>query len=55
MSYYSWNLGITTNNLVEAYALYQGALLAQDYQLSHIIVIRDSKNRSEEYKVEKNH
>jgi hypothetical protein len=30
--------------LAEAYALYQGALLAQDRQLSHIIVIGDSKN-----------
>jgi ribonuclease HI len=41
---YSWNLGVTTNNMAEAYAMYQGALLAQDRQLSHIIVIGDSKN-----------
>jgi ribonuclease HI len=41
---YSWNLGVTSNNMVEAYAMYQGPLLAQDRQLSHILVIGDSKN-----------
>jgi ribonuclease HI len=41
---YSWNLGVTTSKLVEAYALYQGSLQAQDRQLNHIIVIGDSKN-----------
>jgi ribonuclease HI len=41
---YSWNLGVTTNNMAEAYAMYQGVLLAQEQKLSNIIVIGDSKN-----------
>jgi ribonuclease HI len=41
---YSWNLGVTTNNMAEAYAMYQGVLLAQERKLNNIIIIGDSKN-----------
>jgi ribonuclease HI len=41
---YSWNLGITTNNLAEAYALFKGAQLAQERQLNQLIILGDSKN-----------
>jgi ribonuclease HI len=41
---YSWNLGVTTTNMAEAYAMYQGVLLAQEQKLNNIIIIGDSKN-----------
>jgi hypothetical protein len=41
---FSWNLGKTSNNMVEAYAIYQGILLAQEQQLKHITIVGDSKN-----------
>jgi ribonuclease HI len=41
---FSWNLGVTTNNMAEAYTMYQGVLLAQERKLSSIIIVGDSKN-----------
>jgi ribonuclease HI len=41
---YSWNLGITTNNLAEAYAIFKGAQLAQERQINQLIILGDSKN-----------
>jgi ribonuclease HI len=41
---YSWNLGVTTNNMAETYAMYQGVLLDQERKFNNIIVIGDSKN-----------
>jgi hypothetical protein len=40
---FSWNLGKTSNNMVEAYAVYQGILLTQEQQLNHITIVGDSK------------
>jgi ribonuclease HI len=36
---YSWNLGVTTNNIAEAYAMHQGVLLDQEQKLINIIVV----------------
>jgi len=41
---FSWNLGINTNNMEEAYAMYQGVLLVQEQQLNSITIVGDSKN-----------
>jgi ribonuclease HI len=40
---YHWNLGLATNNQAEAYALYQGLLLAKNRGIHAISVIGDSK------------
>jgi ribonuclease HI len=40
---YHWNLGLATNNQVEAYALYQGLLLTKSRGIHAISVIGDSK------------
>jgi ribonuclease HI len=40
---YSWNLGITTNNLAEAYAIFKGAQLAKERQINQLIILGDSK------------
>ena len=40
---YSWNLGITTNNLAEAYAIIKGAQIAKDRQINHLIILGVSK------------
>ena len=40
---YSWNLGITTSNLAEAYAIFKGAQLAQERQINQLIILGDSK------------
>jgi ribonuclease HI len=40
---FSWSLGTTTNNQVEAYALLQGLLLAQQQGLDSISILGDSK------------
>jgi hypothetical protein len=41
---FSWNLGINSNNMAEAYAIYQGILLVQEQQLNRITIVGDSKN-----------
>jgi ribonuclease HI len=41
---FSWNLGINTNNMEEAYAMYQGVLLVQEQKLNSITIVGDSKN-----------
>lgn len=40
---FSWRLGTTTNNQVEAYALYQGLILAQSQCIESISVLGDLK------------
>jgi ribonuclease HI len=40
---FHWSLGIATNNQVEAYALYQGLLLAKILSIHSLSVIGDSK------------
>jgi ribonuclease HI len=40
---FHWNLGIATNNQAEAYALYQGLLLAKILNIHSLSVIGDSK------------
>jgi ribonuclease HI len=42
ISYYAWGLGTATNNIVEAYALYEGLKLAKVCNISHIKVFGDS-------------
>jgi ribonuclease HI len=39
---FHWNLGIAINNQVEAYALYQGLLLAKRRNIHSLLVIGDS-------------
>jgi hypothetical protein len=41
---FSLNLGINSNNMAEAYAIYQGIMIAQVQQLNCITIIDDSKN-----------
>jgi ribonuclease HI len=41
---FSWNLGIASNNMVEAYVLYQGLLLMEVDQINQITIVGDSKN-----------
>jgi hypothetical protein len=41
---FSWNLGIASNNVVEAYVVYQGLLLMQEDQINQISIVGDSKN-----------
>lgn len=41
---FSQNLGNTSNNMVESYAVYQGILLAWEQQLNHITIVGVSKN-----------
>jgi ribonuclease HI len=40
---YSWNLGITTNNAAEAYALLKGTQIARERQIKKLTIIGDSK------------
>jgi ribonuclease HI len=40
---YSWNLGMTTNNSAEAYALLKGAQIAKVRQINELIILGDSK------------
>jgi ribonuclease HI len=40
---YSWNLGTTTNNSAEAYALLKGTQIAKERQINKLIIIGDSK------------
>jgi ribonuclease HI len=40
---FHWSLGIATNNQAEAYALYQGLLLAKILSIHSLSVIGDSK------------
>jgi ribonuclease HI len=40
---YYWNLGIKTNNRVEAYTLFQGILLVKQKQIKTLNVVGDSK------------
>jgi ribonuclease HI len=41
---YYWNLGITTNNKAEAYALFIGVQLAKKRQIDALNIVGDSKN-----------
>jgi ribonuclease HI len=36
---YSWNLGVTTNNKAEAYALYIGVQLAKKRQINALNIV----------------
>jgi ribonuclease HI len=38
------NLGNASNNMAEAYAVYQGLLLTQEHHINHITIVGDSKN-----------
>jgi ribonuclease HI len=40
---YSWNIGHTTNNQVEAYAIYQGLQFARQHGIDSITLLGDSK------------
>jgi ribonuclease HI len=37
-----WGLGITTNNIAEAYALFEGLRMAKEHMISQILVFGDS-------------
>jgi ribonuclease HI len=41
---YSWNLGVTTNNKEEAYAMLMGIQLAKKRSISELNIVGDSKN-----------
>jgi ribonuclease HI len=43
MDFY-WNIGITTNNKGEAYAIYQELQLEKKRQISNLNIVGDSKN-----------
>ena len=40
---YSWGLGIESNNMAEALALWQGLILAKNHGIKDIVVIGDSR------------
>jgi ribonuclease HI len=42
MFHYAWGLGTTTNNIAEAYALYEGLKLAKECNISQLLVFGDS-------------
>ena len=42
-SKFSWGLGIDTNNMAEALALWQGLRIARELGISNLIVIGDSR------------
>jgi ribonuclease HI len=44
VSTFSWNLGFTSNNQVEAYSLLQGLLIAKARNIKTLSVVGDSKN-----------
>jgi ribonuclease HI len=39
-----WNLGVTTNNIAEAYVVYQGVQLALQKHITQLNIVGDSKN-----------
>jgi len=41
---YSWNLGATTNNKAEAYAMFMGMQLAKKRKITNLNIVSDSKN-----------
>jgi hypothetical protein len=41
---YYWNIGITSNNKVESYTVYQGVQLAKQNQIIELNSVGDSKN-----------
>jgi ribonuclease HI len=41
---YYWNIGITSNNKVEAYVVYQGVQLEKQRQIYELNIVGDSKN-----------
>ena len=43
MDTYSWNLGIVSNNVAEAYALLKGIQIAKERHINQLTVIGDSK------------
>jgi ribonuclease HI len=40
--YYTWGLGTTSNNIIEAYALYEGLCIMKERNITKIVVFRDS-------------
>ena len=40
---FAWGLGIDTNNMAEALALWQGLRIAEDLGITELIVIGDSR------------
>jgi len=41
---YSWNLGVTTNNKEDTYAILMGIQLAKKISISNLNIVGDSKN-----------
>jgi hypothetical protein len=42
LAYYAWGLGMVLNNIVEAYALYEGVCIENERKILRIMVFRDS-------------